>query len=897
MQTPPLRTLRALVDTFASRGEAVAVQNFGNVSRPGAAAEASTPEAVSYAQLHETIVALAQGLRERGIGAGDMVWLCAPNSPAWIAAYFGIVCSGAAAVPVDDQASRDMRAAVLRHSGARFALTTARHVEELADTPAAPTDYALLDRDDGDSAWTRIRGNGASLPEIEPGGLASLLYTSGTTGKPKAVPLTHANLASNATALLTEDLIRPSDRVLMPLPFHHTYPFTLGLLSVLGTGATLVLPAGVTGPEITGAAKRSAATAMLGVPSLYEAVWQGIDARVKMQGARKERLFRRLLAFSGRVRQLTKLRAGKLLFRPLHDAIGPQLEILGCGGAKLDSKLAENLEALGWTVLTGYGLTETSPVLTFNSRSHRRLGSEGRALPGVELRIAQVPEAAHGEILARGPNVFDGYWHNPEATENAFDGDWFRTGDLGWVDDDGYLHVVGRLKEVIVLADGKNIFPEDLEPAYSTSPLLRELAILEHGGSLVALVVPDDDEVRRRGGLGALRLLKEELERVALQLPAYQRVVDFRAVREPMPRTRLGKLKRHELPELYERAGQRTLEDQPVVLSDEDRALIEKSDRTRRVWAWLEQRYPDRKLHPDMSPQLDLKIDSLGWVTMTLELEQAFGISLSGEVVSRIMTLRDLLTEVDKAEESAAVGLAPAAAPKPQGPFLRALGAVLYGINRLLIRTFYRLRVSGLERLPREACVAVTPNHLSYLDPLAVAAALPRRVVRNLHWAGWVGKMYAGPVSTLVSRSTRVFPVDPDQDLSGALGTARALLDRSASIVWFPEGRRSPTGELQPFRPGIGMLLKGSSCMVVPAFVTGTYEAWPIQQRMPRPGGELSVVFGEPVEVSVLAVEGEGETEEMRIVDALHRRVAALGGVAAAVDRGSPAASERRTTT
>src|SRR5690606_877580 len=129
------------------------------------------------------------------------------------------------------------------------------------------------------------------------------------------------------------------------------------------------------------------------------------------------------------------------------------------------------VEALGWTGLTGYGLPETSPVLTFNSRRERRLSSEGRPLPGVELRIDESVGGAHGEILARGPNVFDGYWHNPEATGSAFDGDWFRTGDLGWVDDDGYLHVVGRLKEVIVLSDGKNVFPEDIEPAYSTSPL------------------------------------------------------------------------------------------------------------------------------------------------------------------------------------------------------------------------------------------------------------------------------------------------------------------------------------------------------------------------------------------------------------------------------------------
>src|SRR5690606_33355202 len=213
-------------------------------------------------------------------------------------------------------------------------------------------------------------------------------------------------------------------------------------------------------------------------------------------------------------------------------------------------------------------------------------------------------EEPHGEIHARGPNVFSGYWQNPEATSDAFTEDgWFRTGDLGFVDPDGFLHIVGRSKEVIVLADGKNVFPEDVEPRYAT-PLLKEIGIFERKGSLVGVVVPDDDEVRRRGGLAVVRMLKDELERLASELPRYQRIVDFRAVREALPRTRLGKIRRHQLPDIFDKADKRDLEAVPVEISAEDRALIEASDQTRAIWTWLEQRYSDRALHPDMSPQL-----------------------------------------------------------------------------------------------------------------------------------------------------------------------------------------------------------------------------------------------------------------------------------------------------
>src|SRR5690606_35833917 len=198
----------------------------------------------------------------------------------------------------------------------------------------------------------------------------------------------------------------------------------------------------------------------------------------------------------------------------------------------------------------------------------------------------------------------------------------------------------------------------------------------------------------------------------------------------------------------------RELEEVPVELSDEDRALIEATDKTRAVWRWLEQRYTDRALHLDMSPQFDLQIDSLGWVSMTLELEQQFGIALPAAAVSRVLTLRDLMVEVRRAEEeggtASALPAAQAQAPKPQGAFLRATGGTLYGLNHWLIRLFYRLEVEGADGLPSDCCLAITPNHSSYLDPLAIAAALPRRVLRSTYWAGWVGVMYTGALSSFV---------------------------------------------------------------------------------------------------------------------------------------------------
>jgi long-chain acyl-CoA synthetase len=497
-------------------------------------------------------------------------------------------------------------------------------------------------------------------------------------------------------------------------------------------------------------------------------------------------------------------------------------------------------------VLTGYGLTETSPVLTFNSPSHCRLGSEGRPLPGVELRIATPADGeAHGEIEAHGPSVFGGYWHNDEATAGAFTADgWFRTGDLGRFDDRGYLHVVGRNKELIVLPDGKKLFPEPIEKIYAASPLIHELGIFEHGGVLAALVVPDEDTVRERGSMRAATLLREEIEDIAARLPPYQRIRTYRVTREALPRTQLGKLRRHLLPGLFEAAAH-PAQAAATTPSDADRALLERP-RAAEAWAWLRARYPDRRLTPDTSPQLDLQIDSLEWVTLTIEIERRFGVTLTGEALSRILTLRDLVREIDAAPAAAAQAGGGAVAFVPPGGPLRVLGAVVLATIRLIARTGWGVRVTGAGRLPATGPLLFTPNHTSYLDAGVMIAALPWRQLRRTYWAGWVGVLHTSALRRLLSRSAQVFPIDPDRDPTAAMRTAHDLLQHGHSVVWFPEGRRSPTGDLQAFQTGVGVLLQDGRVAAIPTAIHGAFAAWPKHERWPRLA-PVRVTFGEPL--------------------------------------------------
>lgn len=864
--------LADLTEAFARRGSATALLVYREKAE----------ERRSYAALADDIAQLAAGLIEKGLRQGEAVLLFAPNSAAWITAYFAILRAGGLVVPLDDLSSGEELARVLADCGARRIFTVQAHqtaIENL-DT-ATELDTTLLDDDSNPRSWRHLLTDSRpSLPNIDPDDVACLLYTSGTTGTPKSVPLSHRNILSNVTALVDARLAGPADRVLLPLPLHHAYPCTVGLLGTLACGGRLVLPAGISGPQIAAALKASGATILVGVPRLYTALLAAIESRIDKQGALARGLFRALLATSLFLRQRLGLRLGRFLFAPLHHAVAPGLRALGCGGAHLDPQIGWTLEALGWEVLTGYGLTETSPLLTFSPHGQARPDSAGRPLPGVELRIEPRPGQDFGEILARGPCVFAGYRNNPEATRQSFTSDgWFRSGDLGFLDRDGYLHIVGRTKEIIVLPGGKNVLPEDVEAVYADSPLIREAAVFEHDGTLTGLIVPDAEAIRARGAASAQALLRDAIEDQSLRLPPHQRLSGYRLTHETLPRTHLGKLRRHLLSDIYARA-ERGIAPAAPALSEEDRRLLD-SQPAKELWAWLGTRFPGKTLTLDSSPQLDLQIDSLEWVTLSLEMEERFGIALTGDAIARIVTLRDLLQAV-----TTAITAQPAVAPPrsddtrwlaPLGAFQALLGDLVFALNRLALRSLFRLRIEGVENLPAEGPYVIAPNHASLLDPLVVAAALPPRLVRQVYWAGWTGMMFAGPASRFLSRIARVFPVDPDRAPAASLALGEAVLARGQILVWFPEGRRTRDGKLGAFLPGAGQLLEHSGARALPVHITGSFEALPIGRRLPRLR-PLTIVFGTPRSVGALESQGQGADTPARIADGLRRAVAELGG-------------------
>jgi long-chain acyl-CoA synthetase len=869
------RTLADLLPSFAKYGDAPALVSYGVHA-----------ETSSYAKLADLAERLVARLVDHGVGRGEAVGLLGPNNSYWVTAYIAIVSAGATAMPFDEFTSDDNLASAITNTKCRLVFASAAHARRAPfQSASAPTVIVLGDQwpqDDRRLSRETLSADTRRIhPPVLPEDIAMIVHTSGTTGSPKAVPLSHANLIANLDALLAERLVKFGDCVLLPLPLHHIYPLMAGLLVPLASGAAVVFPAGISGPEIREALQRSKATHLVGVPRFYEVLLSAIRARLRGRGNIAAAVGQLLLATSIWTRRRVGLRIGRILFRRLHTEIAPNLRLLVSGGAALDPEVESTLEGLGWNVLTGYGLTETAPILTFNRMNSKRVGTAGQPLKGVMLRIADADKNGMGEIQARGPNVFSGYRDNQDATRAAFTPDgWFRTGDLGFTDADGFLHIAARATETIVLSDGKKIFPESVEEIYADHPLVREVAVLPDAGMLVALIVPNLDAIRTLGAGRMEASLRDALADRGSRLPSHARVAGFAVIRDALPRTHLGKLKRHLLRPLYTQAREGRIQPSTESVPIEDQALLV-SPVGARLWAWLHARFPNKPLSLDTSPQLDLGVDSLGWVDLTLDMQNALGVSLTEDSIARVITLRDLLREASAATAQP-IGSVPHRLPgqsprlKEHGPGIRFVQSILAGINRLILRAIFRLEVRGVEHLPREGPFVICPNHASFLDPFAIAAALPWPMLRRTYWGGWTGLLFKGPLTRWFSRVAQVIPVDPDRAIGSSLSLGAAVLDHGHVLVWFPEGARSPDGQLQRFNPGIGVIADRHRVPVVPTLIAGTFEAWPRNRRWPRLAS-IAVSFARPVSASALESAGHGKNAPERIANGVRDIIVTLG--------------------
>ncbi|MBI4642661.1 MAG: AMP-binding protein [Deltaproteobacteria bacterium] len=517
--------------------------------------------------------------------------------------------------------------------------------------------------------------------------------------------------------------------------------------------------------------------------------------------------------------------------------------------------MAEGFARLGFTVLEGYGLTETAPVVTMNSPEAPRLGSAGRPLEGVEVRILNPAADGVGEVLIRGDNVMAGYYRNEAATREVLKDGWFHSGDLGYLDREGYLFIQGRIKEIIVLSSGKNVSAEEVGHYYLKAPSIKEIFVTADAKAekLAAVVVPDLDFFRKIGETDIYGKVKWDLELLSQGLEPYKRVRDFILINEELPKTRLGKVKIHEAQRLYqERAGQRYEKKKPAIeegLSPVGEMVVEV----------LARQIGDSRISLDDHLELDLGMDSLGLVQLLAALESRFQLKIRDEEFTGIFTVRELINFIEEKkpeaakepeEEIAAWDTILRTDPPPD--LLQRLGIegglaarmATQGLSSLLGRWFkwmFDLQVYGGERLQGQGYV-ICPNHASFLDGFLIAYAVPGPLRDRLFSMGY-SRYFDIPVVRNLSKLIRVIPVDSSRNVVAAMQVASYILRNGQLLCVFPEGARSPSGEVGRFKKGAAILAKELGVKLVPVYIQGSYEAWPAGATLPR-SHPIQVVFG-----------------------------------------------------
>jgi len=525
------------------------------------------------------------GLLATGMRRGDRVAIVSENSLDWIVGYYGLSMAGGVGVPLYSELKGSEIQDLVRRSDARYVIASRAVIGRLPDRLPGVEAVIVAGRDVKDGAaspsggavgFDAVAAAGTDesrrmvrSTQVSSGDLASIVFTSGTMGGAKGVMLTHGNFTADVESVRRALPIQSSDRMLTVLPLHHALPFTVGLLAFTSLGVETTLENDLT--RLRDRMQETKSTLFGGVPALFKLMYRAITRQLEAEG--KLGQFQRAVQIVDRVKRATGLNIGPLVFRPLHRRLGGHLRFIVSGGAALDPEIARDYLRLGLPIIQGWGLTETAPVVSvqrwnaakylFTRHYERRAGSVGPPLPGVDVAVLddagdspRISSHGEGELLVRGPNVFLGYYKEPELTREAKVGDWFRTGDLGRIDGERNVWITGRVKSVIVLESGKKVIPDRIEDLVTPDPLIESICVLplQVGartvvGAVVHPAFSETNEACREKGLplneDCIRmLLKERLSRLDARLDLHERVSELVVSDTPLPQTPLGKVAR-----------------------------------------------------------------------------------------------------------------------------------------------------------------------------------------------------------------------------------------------------------------------------------------------------------------------------------------------------------------
>ena len=824
----------------------------------------------SYSQLYEVSRQVAFTLWERGYRKGDRVILFSENQPEWGIAYLAAVQIGVIVVPIDPQTAVEEVFALAKYTEAKAILTSevcaARLQNPQIQSNTDSTSLECLNINhfcqpfEGEQAETSVPAE-AELPavpdnfpdvDIHSDTVASIIFTMGTTVDARGAMISHRGFIANVVAVSKALPPEDTDRFLSVLPLYHALGFSCNFLMSIYAGTTITYTNSLRPTSILAIMRETKTTVLIGVPRLFQLLYDTIRRYVVQSPEAMEPPL------------------DPEVVQEIQAALGGHIRVLVSGGAALPDEVYDRFMEFGLTIYQGYGMTEASPVLSVNPHHKSKRGTVGPEVQGVQLQIINPDENGIGEIVASSPSLMQGYYRNQAMTEQVIRDGLLYTGDLGYFDEEGYLYLTGRSKDVIVSGAGKNIYPAELETLYRHSPLISEICIVGMSTDNLfeaahAIIVPACNENQDKAEVE--KAIHQHIQERAQDLPTYQHLQTVHFWDTELPKISDAVIDRQRVREiLQEQLSQQTQEaSQPdpvkdTLATDGNRDAL-KSTVAADTPAGVEEviiselsrlaRLPADQIHLNSNLGTELGLDSMARVELLLLLESRLQRSIPDELIAKIQTVGDV-TETVKTLQSEST---PPPIDKETSAYIERsksslVSTTLAGLFRFgvwaIYRCYFSIKCNGLENLPREQPYIIAANHSSHLDTLAIMTVLGDETKRLRVLAAkdyWFSTRFK---SWFSGELLKFVPFDRHANFLQGLRISQAVLEQNECLLIYPEGTRSVTGELQPFKPGLGLLAYETGSAIVPAYINGTYHALPKGRNLPRKS-RIRVTFGKPI--------------------------------------------------
>jgi AMP-dependent synthetase/ligase len=763
------------------------------------------------------------------------------NRPEWIYSFFTIWDKNSAAIAIDAQSSPKEILYVLEDSNPDIIMCsneTEKNILEAISNYNFKDNIKVLNVDNfkiDNEKMKKIANSQFELRNPEGNQTAAMLYTSGTTGSPKGVMLTYNNLMTEMEGIYEKGIFDHRDQILALLPFHHVLPLTATVLLMLRYQTSIVFVRKIASKEIFEALEKNRVTALIGVPRVFKLFYDGIKQQIDAKF-----ITRAIFKIMSKSKSIPLKRK---VFSKVHKKFGGHLDFIVAGGAKLDPEIARFYETLGIYSLEGYGLTETSPVIAVNSKNERKIGTIGKKLYNVDVKIE------NEELWVKGPIVMKGYYNKPEKTAEVMTEDgWFKTGDLAKIDEEGYITIIGRRNSMIVLSNGKNIDPETLENRLiaKSDKLIKEAGIFNHQNKLAAIIIPDLLECRKRNINNVKTYIKNIVEDYNLSAHNYEKVLDYKVFEEELPKTRVGKLRRFMLPNLYE---------QNVVKKAK---VAEPDNEVYKILKEYVKKAKGIEPQPEENLELEIGMDSLDIVEFFAYIENNFGLQLDEEKFAEMPNLKLLSEYINekavKIENNEINWKQIIEEAKPiKDDKNRWITKFLKVFLDVIIKVYFRIQRNGREKLDPKPKIYVS-NHQSFIDPLILGSLLPKSILYNTIFLAidWYFKKF--PLKLLVSNGN-VILIDINKNIRKSVEEIVGYLKSGKNVLIFPEGARTKDGKVAEFKKVFAIISKELGIDVQCLGIKGGFEAYSRYMKFPKP---------KKIKVAVLdIIKPEGSYEEI----------------------------------